>query len=359
MKKVEFFFKNILLKLLLIFNPVKKGKVIPRFNSNSNLLFIRLNRIGDALVTTPLLHEVKAHIGCRVLVLADKKNHFIFRNNPSVDEVIVFEKGIRGIIGINKIITEKKIDALIDLHDDVSTTVSFLAALAKVEFKFGLLRSNSSIFSHTVKRLNPSENHVIVRLLKLSELLNITINPADVSIRYYPSEKVKNQASEWIKKINPDKKFLVGVNLSAGSKARFWGVEKFKLLLSVLNNYNIKVILFCTSEDLPLARQIGNDEQIYPFTSGFDIFTAAILQLDLLITPDTSVVQIASINKIPLFGIYVKYNTPDMLWTPLNTDFDCVVTEEPNFDNITFDEVKNKLIPFLEKHLNAKTNTRL
>jgi heptosyltransferase III len=194
-------------------------------------------------------------------------------------------------------------------------------------------------------------------LLKLSELLNFNINPATVSIRFYPSEKVHNQASEWIKEINPDNKFLVGVNLSAGSKARFWGVEKFKLLLNSLKIYDMSVILFCTKEDLPLARQIGNDEQIYPFTSGFDIFAAAIMQIDLLITPDTSVVQIASINKIPLFGIYVKYKTQDMLWTPLNTDFDCVVTEEPNLDNITFEEVKNKLIPFLEKHLNAKTNS--
>lgn len=357
MKKIEFFLKYLFLYLLILFNPVKKGKVLPEFNSNSTLLFIRLNRIGDALVTTPLLHEIKINIGCRVILLADKKNHFIFRNNPSIDEVIIFDKGISGILGINKIITDKKIDAVIDLHDDVSTTVSFLVALAKVKYKFGLLRSNSPIFTHTVKRLNSSENHIILRLLKLSELLKFKVNPAEVSVRYYPSVEVNNQASEWIKKINPDKKFLVGINLSAGSKARFWGVEKFRMLLNLLNNYEINIILFCTDEDLPIARQIGTNEQIYPFTKGFDIFTAAIMQLDLLITPDTSVVQIASINKIPLFGIYVKYKTNDMLWTPLNTDFDCVSTEDPTVENISFEEVNNKLIPFLEKHLNAKTNT--
>ncbi|HSL88662.1 MAG TPA: glycosyltransferase family 9 protein [Ignavibacteriaceae bacterium] len=357
MKKIEFFLKNIFLNLLIFFNPVKKEKALPEFSSNSTLLFIRLNRIGDALVTTPLLHEAKTKIGCRVIVLADKKNHFIFRNNPSIDEVIIFDKGIRGVLGINTIINEKNIDAVIDLHDDVSTTVSFLVALAKVKHKFGLLRSNSAIFTHTVQRLNPSENHIILRLLKLSDLLKFEVNPAEVSVRYYPSEEVKNQALEWISKINPDKKFLVGINLSAGSKARFWGVEKFRMLLNSLNNYEINIILFCTDEDLPLARQIGTDEQIYPFTKGFDIFTAAIMQLDLLITPDTSVVQIASINKIPLFGIYVKYKTNDMLWTPLNTDFDCVLTEDSTVENISFEEVNRKLIPFLEKQLNVKNNT--
>ena len=90
MKKFEIFLKNILLKLLVTFNPVKKNIPLPRFDSNSNLLFIRLNRLGDALVTTPLLHEIKNQLKCKVYVLADRKNHFIFKNNPSVDEVYYF-----------------------------------------------------------------------------------------------------------------------------------------------------------------------------------------------------------------------------------------------------------------------------
>jgi hypothetical protein len=50
--------------------------------------------------------------------------------------------------------------------------------------------------------------------------------------------------------------------------------------------------------------------------------------------------------KIPLFGIYVKYKTDDMIWTPYNTDFEYVVTEEPTLKNISFESVKKKLIPF-------------
>lgn len=357
MKRIEFFFKNILLKLLLLFNPVNKENTLPVISSRSKLLFIRLNRIGDALVTTPLLHVIKKEMGCRIIILADRNNHFIFRNNPSIDEVIIFEKGLKGILGINKIISEKNIDVVIDLHDDVSTTVSYLVALSKTRYKFGLSRSNHSIFTHTVERLNPANNHVIMRLLKLAALFGISVNPGSVSVRYYPTEEKIIQAEVQLKKMNPENKFLVGINISAGSKARFWGVEKYKLIINQLSNYDIKIIMFCTVQDFPLALKIGNEDLIYPLTGGFDIFTAAVLKLDFIITPDTSVVQIASINKIPLFGLYVKYETDDMIWTPLNTDFECVITEEPTIENISFEEVKNKLIPFLETHLNAKTNS--
>ena len=54
------------------------------------------------------------------------------------------------------------------------------------------------------------------------------------------------------------------------------------------------------------------------------------MKLDFLITPDTSVVHIASIKKIPIFGLYVKYNTDDMIWSAYNCDFEAVVTRRAN-----------------------------
>ena len=125
MKRIEIFLKNIFLKLLIFLNPVKKQKELPPFNSKSNLLFIRLNRIGDALVTTPLLWEIKKQLGCRIIVLADKKNHFIFNNNPSIDKVVIFNKSLNDFLSFNKLLQEESIDAIIDLagkHIDMITT---------------------------------------------------------------------------------------------------------------------------------------------------------------------------------------------------------------------------------------------
>lgn len=357
MKRIEFILKNILLKVLLLINPVKKEKSLPEFDKRSTILFIRLNRIGDALVTTPLLYEIKNQTGCKIFVLADRKNHFIFRNNPSVDEVIIFEKGLKGILGINKIISENNIDAVIDLHDDVSTTVSFLIAIAKSKYKFGLRKSNNSLFTQTVEKPDSKSNHIILRMLKLSELFGVTFQPEDISVRFYPSEENDVQASVQLRKMNPENKFLVGINISAGSDARFWGVEKFKKLVEDLSVFNIKVILFCNETDYDHAVQIISEDNIYPPTKVFSNFAASIMKLDFLITPDTSVVHIASVKRVPVFGIYVKYKTDDLIWSPFNTDFECVITEEPTLKNISFESVKQKLIPFLEKHINVKANS--
>ena len=98
---------------------------------------------------------------------------------------------------------------------------------------------------------------------------------------------------------------------------------------------------------------IVDEKNIYPLSKDFSDIAAAILELNMLFAPDTSVIHIASIKKIPVFGVYVKYNTRDMIWSPYNTKFDCVITEEPTLKNVTLEEVKKKFIPFLEQTLNG------
>jgi len=357
MKNLERLFKKFLLGILLSIKPVLKNTPLRKFNSESSLLFIRLNRIGDALVSTPLLDQVKGKLGCKVYVLADKKNHFIFHNNPSIDKVMIFDKKLKSFLSINDIIRKHNIDAIVDLHDDVSTTVSFLIALASVKYKFGLEKPNHSIYSHTVERLNPSKHHVVDRILKLSELLSFFPDYEKIRVKYYPTEIELSEANKILSQNNPENKKIVGINISAGSNARFWGVEKYKKLAALLKDYSINYILFCSPADINLAKIIDDSENIYPTSDNFSIFAAGIMNIDLLVTPDTSAVHLASIKSIPVFGLYVRYKTDDMIWSPYNTKFDYVVTEEPTLENISFEEVKTKLLPFLETTLNVKTNT--
>ncbi len=118
-------------------------------------------------------------------------------------------------------------------------------------------------------------------------------------------------------------------------------------------------MLFTDSKDFDKAKLIAENNLIYPVTKDFDKFAAGILELDMLFSPDTSAIHIASIKRIPVFVLYVKYKTEDMIWSPYNTDFNCIITEESNLVNVSFEEVNKKFIPFLEKHLNAKRNSKL
>ncbi len=358
MKKIEYFFKYFLLMLLILFSSFRRkpeGK-----KEFQKILFIRLNKIGDALVTTPLLHKIKSELKCRIYVLADKKNYFVFENNPSVDRVIIHHKSVGGIFDAVRFVSKEKIDTVVDLHDDVSTTVSFIVALSKTSNKFGLEKENKKIYTAAVPRLNPMNSHVVYRILEIGKLFGISISTQEnknITIHYYPREESIKNADQYIQKRFRENKFIVGVNISAGSKARFWGVENYRLLLNFLSEYDVYSLVLCSPADLYLANEItfrilpGNREVPFFYSPAFDDFASIMSKLNLLFTPDTAAIHLASIKRLPVFGIYVQYKTENLIWSPLNSDFEYIKTREATLKNVAFSKVIEKFKPFLEKHI--------
>ena len=357
MKRVEIYFKNIFLSFLLFIsrkNKVEKDNYL--FAPGAKILFVRLNRIGDALVVTPLLSEIKKNIDVQVYVLASQTNKIVFEDCPVVDKVIPFDKGLKSFLELLKFIEGEKFAAIVDLHDDVSTTVSFLIALAKVPLKFGLKKSNSRIYTHTVEKLDPTRIHVVERNMALLKLFRLDYDKEKINIVYQPKEKSHDKAESFLAKIFKEKKPLIGMNISAGDEARFWGVERYRQLLALIKSYDVNVLLLSTTRDLKYAVLIVVKNEPLFYTPSFDEFAAIISKLDFLFTPDTSTVHLASAFNIPMFGIYVQYNTNDLPWTPYQSKHEIVVTREPNLDNLSFEEVITKLKPFIETYVKTIPN---
>ena len=351
MKKIEFILKNLLLNLLLLIKGKSRVPAKDSFDENSKILFIRLNRIGDVLITTPLLHEIKKSLKCKIYVLADAKNSVAFSNNRDIDELIIFRKGVKGFFDILRLIKNEKIDTVVDLHDDVSTTVSFLIALCNAQNKFGLEKENKSVYTRTIPRLNSRIHHVVDRVAEILKLFNLQPDKPDLKLHYYLDNASIEKAGNFISGKFKQNKFLLGINISAGSEARFWGVENFRNLLDYLSKYDINILLLSSPGDSESVIQIAGNKYNYFFSNEFGKFAAVISKLDLLFTPDTAVIHLVSAFGIPTFGIFVKYNTEDIIWSPYNTKFDCIVTKNSNLSSITVEQVLEGLKPFLEKQL--------
>ena len=370
MKRFEIFLKNILLRILLTFSKSRKIKSRQTKSNYSKILFIRLNRIGDALVSTPLLHLVKKKLNSKIYLLADQKNHFVFKNNPDVDKIFVFKKGIKGIREILKLIEQERIDTIIDLHDDVSTTVSFLIALSKVENKFGLEKDNKIIYTKTVPRLDSQKTHIVTRLMELGKLFDLQVENEKPKISFFPSKNSLTKAEEFISVNFNNNNFTLGINISAGSDARFWGVEKYKELISYIfkldMNLNPNILLIAAPRDLSKAIRIKNllqehenlkiESRFAIFSSeNFDEFASIVSKTNLLFTPDTAAVHVAAAFGIPVFGVYV-HDTEDMIWSPIGVDFDYIETRDSNLNNLNFDSVIKKFYPFLDKKIREFAN---
>ncbi len=356
MKSLEIRIRKFLLNLLL--RVIEKKSLDYKIPENPKILVIRLNKIGDALVTTPLLSLLNTIPGAKLDVLADRKNHFIFHRNSIVNQVKVFEKGIAVFFQTVKWINRQNYDVMIDAHDDVSTTVSFLVAASRVPHKVALEKENKRIFNHTVTKPNPANTHIVRRIAEIAKIFGIEFGNEKLKIFYEPEDESLKTAEQFISANIPNKKYLLGVNISAGSDARFWGVENYKNVLGNIEHKDkIGIILLRAPSNSEKALQISEGKYPVFEDKSFDEFAAMISKLNMIFTPDTSAVHLASAFGVPVFGLYVHYNTEDMIWSPYNTEFDYILTKESTLSNISYHIVIKKLNKFIERTLNETQNT--
>ncbi|AFN75723.1 family 9 glycosyl transferase [Melioribacter roseus P3M-2] len=355
MKKIEILLRKFLLNLFLLLKRKEKTRTAPNLNGNSNVVIIRLNRIGDALTSTPFIRLLKKHCDCNITVVCSKSNHFIFRQNGLTDNLIVYDKKQNNLAKIIRAISDINPDLLIDLHDDVSFTVSMLIAFSSAKCKMGFDKKNNKLFNARVPRPDSKIHHIVDRNLAFADSLGIDYGKDEVNIVYKPDANSVALVENFISKHGLKKKFLTGINISAGSDARFWGVERYGKLIDFLSNtFDTKVILLTDKKDMKKAEEISKGKILIFQDDKFDVFAAMVGSLDFLITPDTSIVHIASAFEIPLFGLYVKYKTDDIIWYPYKSEYEVVITENPDLSSVDYETVVNKLKPFFERIYHEK-----
>lgn len=347
MRKPEYYTKKLFFGLLkLLSGKSSKSKVQPSFGERRNILLIRLNNIGDALVTTPLIEQLKNKIYCNIDILCHRRNSVVFENNKSVDNIFILEKGFFNFFRMLFRARRKKYYCIVDTHNDVSATANLFLLLLKSEYRFGFRKEENNLYTGVIEKPDSAKTHIAEQILHLLKLFGVEPDLKSVRIVYDYSNESSEFAADYLERNFPEKKFLIGINLFAGSTARYWGTENFLKLLNFLERYPVNIILIAP-EKLPAdIDELAGRAPV--FRNDFDKLAALISKLDLLITPDTSVIHLASAYGVAVFGLYVHYNTDEMIWKPYGADFEYVVTEEATLAGVRYEEAEGKLKGFLE-----------
>jgi len=84
-------------------------------------LFIRIDRIGDLVLSTPALKAFKHYFpDCELSVLASKSNHPVLLNLPYVDNVIIYDRdqNISKKMSTLRQLRKYKYDLVVDSYSD-------------------------------------------------------------------------------------------------------------------------------------------------------------------------------------------------------------------------------------------------
>jgi len=329
-KSIEVGYRRALLRILKLAGRSHPSVVRTDYD-NCKFLFVRQDRIGDVLVSTPLLLSLKKHYPRAVVdVLLSSNNHFVLNNEPAVRKRWVYDKRFLSSLRTLRAIRAERYDFVVDLMDNPSATSTVILLLAGGKWNVGLEKDNQYAYDIVVPMLSRKETHIVDRLARLLDVFGIVSEREHLSIHYQTADHSDETIKTFLGKSCRGVEHLIGVNISAGSDSRFWGVRQYRSLISemIAHYQESRTILLYKPSDLPRARLIaeGLHGVILAPEMTFDEYASMIKQLWLLITPDTSAVHLAAAFRIPSVVLYVQANPDLRIWEPYGTDYEAVVT---------------------------------
>ena len=169
---------------------------------------------------------------------------------------------------------------------------------------------------------NPDLVHQRDTCLDILRLLNIQSKSKSYDVFY--SEKSKNDALLFLSSFNSSK-IIIGLNIEGSNNETKISDEDLKnLILGLYSlNSNIVIIIFHKPDDRDSLRELIPKESksyaflSYPTRNILDL-AAIIDNVDIVISPDTSVVHISCAYNKPLIAIYRNHMEIYDIWHPIS-----------------------------------------
>ena len=289
----------------------------------ANILVIQTAFLGDALLTLPLLKEIKRRFpACRLSVLCRKETVQIFKKVPGIDEVLADNKKTASFFGeFSRLLEEikrKGFDAAIIPHRSLRSAA--LARLARIPFRIGFASGAAGLL-HTVAVPFQWLIHDVERNLSLLAPLSEVAAPsfpslnASVPLPYeirgrdcpvYPDYGEWDGASADVAGL----KIKIGVNPSSVWETKRWPRENFAALIKKLSALcGSRIIITGGKNELEYNKKVeemAGPENCLNLTGKTDLFglIGAIKAMDLFITNDSGPMHIAAASGVPVVALF-------------------------------------------------------
>ena len=308
------------------------------------VLFFRYDRIGDMVITTPVFRELKLFIPeIKITVLASKANQSVLTNNPYVDDVFVNHKNsffndFQTLFWLRK----KKFDVCVEFdHSVVPHAIlrlkiinpKIVISVAK-EGRYGVKGSELKLYDFYTEK----KNNLHFRDIWLETLSPFGIRPKSNQYDLFCTNSQIQVAKNFISKFHG--KFLIGINLEGaveGKKIQNTELEQICKGIKQANN-NIQIIILTAPNNLQsvsqLVEEIGLEYVVTSYKTKTILDVAALIKnLDIIITPDTSIVHIASAFDKPIVTIHENNQDSFQLFSPTSSLNKTVFSSKDNSIN--------------------------
>lgn len=300
-----------------------------------------VGRIGDMILSTPMYSAIKKkYPEARITVIAGRANYNLLKNNPFIENVWVFDKNPFKLIPLLFKIIFHKFDYWLDPKDHFSTESSAIARLCGAKNTVGYNRPKSHNFDFEI----PSDeaNHRLHYSQRVfNALIPLGMNYPKIIPKPELYEDKDFDDSIVNSYLDKTKKNLL-INLSATSHTRIYNSENWIKVISRINLNKFNVILSFVENEEAIANEIQSkiaDVKLFDSKSIWDVISL-VKRVDYVISPDTSVIHIASAFNIPQISLFNDHKENFVRFKPTSEkSIHIMPNDSQNVNNISADEI--------------------
>ncbi|NTU98234.1 MAG: glycosyltransferase family 9 protein, partial [Chlorobiaceae bacterium] len=279
-----------------------------------SIVLLARERYGDAILMTPLIKALRhEYPEISIYIIAFTRIIFDFFSTDANITAVYHAKKKPGRYFSEVLL--KKFDILFNPKNHPSKSFYLQSRFIRARYKVGHRNTNHDDLYDYLIDLAPG-THESLRNLSLLTALGKT--PAKEYRPYIPEMPLSDEAKLFIDKLPTD--YCTGINISAGAPGGHRTVEQWSDL--VRNFPDEKFIVFSGMADIGEKRALEKlHENIQPSPATKNLYEVwkIVQKLKLLVTPDTSLVHVASCSDTPLVAMY-RYNPADSIeFSPLST----------------------------------------
>lgn len=286
------------------------------------VLLIRYDRIGDAVITTPLLSALK-HLApwAEIDVLASPANSSIFQHDNRVSQVFVWDGSPLDRLRVMLACCRRNHDVAYQLILARTTLPAILTSLlAPRALTVGKsMPGHEALFNHAV---DIPEVHFSDRtLLLIGGGIRITTPLPDFPYSLDVPLESRVRARQVIRDAGLGDQEFILVNISAGTERRELSDEQNIILARGLSGLGFPVAVTGSPEAAERLARIAGATGAHALRFGSILDAAAGIEGScLVITPDTGTLHIAGAMGVAVVGMFALRGHPEG-WAPRDVPF--------------------------------------
>jgi len=349
-----------------IWDRKEKAKIVEgdnflKDNSIKSILFLRYDgKIGDMIVNSLMFREIKkVYPDIRIGVIARGAAIDIIKDNPNVDKIYEYYKDRKKIKDLALKIKEEKYDLLIDFSEMLRVNQMMLINLCRARINIGLDRKDWKLFDLSIESGKDFKwtEHITKRYL--AYLIKLGLKKENINISYDIYLKDEKKYEVFFNEIKESKKLIL--NPYGASKHKSFSIETLENIITYLKDKDIAIILTYFGDKYKELEFLEKKyKYVYIPKKIESILDTAILikKSDYVISPDTSIVHIASAFNKKMITVYPpkggKYGVDHLVWAP-KSEYSRVIfckDKTGNYDEIdintfNFDEMKEEILKMI------------